>query len=124
VKKASIIPVAVVALTALAFATVNAYRVPTVEHSFVDARPATVATVEYTVEGLKCRGTSLGFARQIAGVPGIVSLTTYARTRTGVVEYDPTLTDPEAIREAFERPIVQDGKSYDVFRMLSARVID
>ena len=123
-KKAIIIPIAVVALTALALATVNAYRVPTLEHSFVEERPESVATVEFTVDGLKCRGTSRGFARQIAEVPGIVGVTTYARTRTGIVEYDPTLTDPEAIREAFERPMMHEGRSYEVFRMLSAREVD
>jgi len=119
-----IIPIAVVALTALAFATVNAYRVPTVQHAFVEERPASVAAVDFTVDGLKCRGMSMTFAGQIAEVPGIVSLTTYVRTHTAIVEYDPTRTNPDAIREAFERPIVHEGESYDVFRMLSARQID
>ena len=123
-KKAVIIPVAICLLILLAFATMNAYRVPTADASFVegDERPAAVATVEFEVSGLKCRGTAKTFVRQIEGVPGVVSFIAYARTHTAIVEYDPELTDPDTIREAFERSIIHEGRSYDVFKMVSATV--
>ena len=36
-------------------------------------------------------------------LPGAVSFIAYTRTHTAIVEYDPALTDPDAIREAFEK---------------------
>jgi copper chaperone CopZ len=115
------IPIAIALTILLAFATTNAYRVPTADISFVegDERPATVVTVEYEVSGLKCRGTARTFARQIEDVPGVVSFVAYARTHSAIVEYDPALTDPDAIREAFEEPILHEGKFYEVFEMVS-----
>jgi hypothetical protein len=118
-KKAAIIPIVILLFVVLAYATTNVYRVPTADIRFTEQRPADVKTVVYEVAGLKCRGTSDLFAQQISGVPGVVSFLAYARTHTAVVEYDPTLTTPDAIREAFERPIVQQGQSYDVFKAVS-----
>lgn len=123
-KRVIAIPIAIAALIVLAFATSTAYRVPTIEHSFVEERPATVSTVEYEVNGLKCRGTSNTFARQIADVPGVVSITTYARTHTALVEYDPTVTNPGEIREAAVEPIVHEGQVYEVFEVASERGAD
>ncbi|MCK4409656.1 MAG: heavy-metal-associated domain-containing protein, partial [Candidatus Eisenbacteria sp.] len=101
-KNAVIIPLAIALVILLAFATTNAYRVPTADVSFVEGGdwPATVATVEYEVSGLKCRGTARAFTGQIRDVPGVVSLVAYARTHTAIVEYNPAVTNPDAIREA------------------------
>ena len=120
-KKAVIIPLAIALVILLAFATMNAYRVPTADVSFIegDERPTSVATVEFEVSGLKCRGTARTFAQQIQDVPGVVTFVAYARTHTAVVEYDPALTDPDAIREAFERPILHEGKTYEIFKLAS-----
>ncbi|MEA3408783.1 MAG: heavy-metal-associated domain-containing protein [Candidatus Eisenbacteria bacterium] len=120
-KKAVIIPLAIALVILLAFATTNAYRVPTADISFVedDERPVSVATVEFEVSGLKCRGTARTFERQIQDIPGVVSFVAYSRTHTAIVEYDPALTDPDAIREAFEKPILHEGKTYEVFKMVS-----
>ena len=120
-RKVLFIPIAIALVILLAFATTNAYRVPTADISFVegDERPSSVATVEYEVSGLKCRGTARTFARQIEDVPGVVSFVAYARTHSAIVEYDPALTDPDAIREAFEEPILHEGKFYEVFEMVS-----
>ena len=120
-RKVLFIPMAIALVILLAFVTTNAYRVPTADISFVegDERPVTVVTVEYEVSGLKCRGTARTFARQIQDVPGVVSFVAYARTHSAIVEYDPALTDPDAIREAFEEPILHEGKFYEVFEMVS-----
>ena len=120
-RKVLFIPMAIALVILLAFATTNAYRVPTADISFVegDERPVTVVTVEYEVSGLKCRGTARTFARQIQDVPGDESFVAYARTHSAIVEYDPALTDPDAIREAFEEPILHEGKFYEVFEMVS-----
>ena len=123
-KRAIAIPILIAALLVLAFATTNAYRVPTVTVSFVKDRPAQVKTVEFVVDGLKCRGTSNLFARQIADVPGVVSFTSYARTHLALIEYDPTVTDPAEIREAAVEPIEHEGRIYEVFEVLAERPVD
>jgi hypothetical protein len=123
-KRVIVIPVAIVAFVALAFLSTNAYRVPTLQQALSAVRPPTVKTVHLTVNGLKCVGTSRLFAEQIADVPGVVSLTTYARTHTAIVEYDPALTNPETIRAAAVEPIVRDGQVYNVFEVVGERDAD
>jgi hypothetical protein len=120
-KRVIVIPVAIIAFLALAFVTTNAYRVPTFAQTLRADRPPTVKTVHLTVNGLKCVGTSRLFAEQIAEVPGVVSLTTYARTHAAIVEYDPTLTDPVTIRAAAVEPIVLEGQVYNVFEVVGER---
>ena len=120
-KKSAIIPLAILLVILLAFATTNAYRVPTADIAFLEGadRPAVVSTVEFEVSGLKCRGTAEAFSEQIKDVPGVVSFVAYSRTHSAIVEYDPELTNPEEIREAFEEPIFFEGKTYEVFKMVS-----
>jgi copper chaperone CopZ len=113
--KILVIPAAIVVLILVAFATTSAYRVPTVQISFVEERPSAVERVELTVDGLTCRGKSMLCARQIGDVPGLVSLTTYVRTHTAVIEYDPTVTDLETIKNVLCTPITHEGQSYRVF---------
>ncbi len=115
-KKVIVIPAAILILILVAFATMGAYRVPTLVVEFVEKRPAVVESVEYTVDGLTCRGKSRGFAGMISGVEGVVSLTTYVRSNTAIVEYDPTLTDPVEIETAFEGPIVHEDEEYFLFK--------
>lgn len=116
-KKVWLIPAAIVALTLIAFATVDAYRVPTAEISFVEERPGEVEVATLTIEGVKCRGTSSLCAQQISDIPGVVSMTTYTRTRTVIIEYDPTRTDLDTIKSAICRPVEYDGRHYEVFRI-------
>jgi polyferredoxin len=123
-KAAILIPVAIGVLIATAFATTNTYRVATLEHTFPGDRPAVVKTVEFTVEGVRCRGTSGFFAEKIGAVPGVVSVTTYARTNTAIVEYDPTLTGPAEIRTVYEAPDTIEGKVYEVFKTRSVREVE
>jgi len=117
-RRVVIIPIAIAALVVLAFTTVDAYRVPTLEHSFVERRPAEVAAAEFAIDGLTCRGKSGILAQHLAGVGGVVSLTTYVRTNSALIEYDPSRVGPEAIGAAIDRPVVHEGKAYQVFRVV------
>mgnify|MGYP001074498391 CR=1 FL=1 len=120
-RKLFFIPVAIALVIVLAFATTNAYRVPTADMDFTDGkdRPASVEKVVFEVSGLKCRGTANLFAGQIADVPGVLSFVAYARTHTAVIEYDPSLTSVSDIRAAFEKPIESEGEFYEVFKAVS-----
>jgi hypothetical protein len=115
VKKVIIIPVLIVVLILVAFATTDAYRVPTIQLAFVEQRPGNVATATLTVSGVKCRGTSMLCAEQLQDVPGVVGITTYARTHTVIVEYDPDRTDVATLEAAICEPIFRNGQRYDVF---------
>jgi len=121
VGKVIVIPVAIALLTLFAYATTDAYRVATLDVALTEERPQEVSTVEYTIEGLKCRGMSMAAARILSGVPGVVSITTYVRTHTAIVEYDPGMTDAAAIAEALNRPVVVEGESHQVFRVVETR---
>ncbi|MBD3349559.1 MAG: hypothetical protein GF400_10255 [Candidatus Eisenbacteria bacterium] len=114
-EKVWLIPAAIVALILVAFATVDAYRVPTAEIAFVEERPDDVEAATLTIEGVKCRGTSILCAQQIEEIPGVVSMTAYTRTRTVIIEYDPTRTDLDTIKSAICRPVEYDGRHYQVF---------
>ncbi len=120
-RKIIIIPAAVVLLIIVAYATTNAYRVPTLEAEFTEVRPDVVETIEYQVDGLTCRGKSLGFANMIGSTPGVLSLTTYVRSRTAIVEYDPELITPDEVRRLFETPIVHEGQEYQLFQELGRK---
>jgi hypothetical protein len=111
-KKLFVIPIAIVLLILLAFATTNAYRVPTYEHSFVDERPENVETVTLTVNGMKCRGMSMTCVSQIEDVEGVVSFTSYARTRSAIIEFDPTKTDVETLKAEICADVEHEGEVY------------
>jgi len=114
-KKVILIPVLIAILVLVAFATTNAYRVPTLEMTFVAQRPDNVEVATLTVEGVRCRGTSGTCAKQIEDVPGVVSMTTYARNHMVIIEYDPTLTDVEILKAEICEPVRARGQLYDVF---------
>ncbi|MBD3367466.1 MAG: hypothetical protein GF405_04740 [Candidatus Eisenbacteria bacterium] len=108
------IPILIVTLIVVAFATTNAYRVPTLEHRFAEPT-GEVATVRFVVEDVSCRGKSAGFANMIEDVPGVIGVTTYARTNEAVIEYDPARTNPDEIEAAFSRTVERDGVLYQYF---------
>jgi hypothetical protein len=121
VRKAIIIPVLIGALIAVAFATTSAYRVPTYAQAFTANRPASVKTVEFVVTGVRCRGTSAYFASKISEVPGVLSVTTYARTNSALVDYDPLFVTPEVVQAAYEVPDTIEGRVYQLFTTRSRR---
>ncbi len=108
------IPVLIAALIIVAFATTNAYRVPTFEHRFAESSGET-ASVRFVVDGVRCRGTAAGFANMIGEVPGVLGLTTYARSNEAFVEYDPEETSPDEIEAAFSKTVERDGVLYQYF---------
>jgi hypothetical protein len=117
------IPVLIAALILVAFATTNAYRVPTLVHRFAEPS-GDIATVRFVVEGVRCRGTSAGFANMIEDVPGVLSVTTFARTNEALIEYDPGLTSPDEIEAAFSRTVERDGVLYQFFSAARREELD
>ncbi len=75
------------------------------------------STVEFTVDGLKCRGTSGFFTGMFENVPGIESITTYAANHKAIFVYDSRLIDPHKIQVIFEREFkMQDGTFQPMFK--------
>ena len=75
------------------------------------------STVEFTVDGLRCRGTAAFFTSQFEDTPGIQSITTYAANHKAVFVYDSRLITPDRIKSIFETEFrMQDGTFQSVFR--------
>ncbi len=75
------------------------------------------STVEFTVDGLKCRGTAGFFTSQFENTPGIESITTYAANHKAIFVYDSKLIDPDRIKVLFEREFrMRDGTFRSVFK--------
>jgi hypothetical protein len=75
------------------------------------------STVEFTVDGLRCRGTAGFFTSQFENTPGIESITTYAVNNKAVFVYDSSIITPDRIKSIFETEFrMQDGTFQSVFR--------
>lgn len=63
---------------------------------------------EYSKTGLKsvkCFGSSTAFANQIKRVPGVTGVTTYVKTNTVRILYDPVSTDTISIQKSIFSPV-------------------
>jgi len=79
------------------------------------------ASVVFTVAGLKCTDTARTFSSQFEGVPGVLRLEAFASPHRARLMYDPSATDPAALRQAAESPVVDGGTgaiSFGVFRVV------
>jgi hypothetical protein len=75
------------------------------------------STVEFIVDGLKCRGTAGFFTSQFENTPGIESITTFAASHKAVFVYDSSIITPDRIKSIFEKEFrMQDGSFQSVFR--------
>jgi len=79
------------------------------------------SAVVFTVAGLKCTDTAETFAAQFEGVPGVLRLEAFASPHRARLLYDPSATDPGALRKAAEAPVI-DGKtgavSFGIYRVV------
>ncbi len=78
------------------------------------------STVEFVVDGLKCRGTAGFFTNMFLEVDGIESITTYSTTNSAIFVYDSKKTSPDRIAMVFEREFrTQDGSFTQFFKEVS-----
>jgi ferredoxin len=82
--------------------------------------PAATKRLEMRIDGVKCRGSSqllafFLFRDDLSAVPGYLKVeawpqTGYARVR---ITYDPTQTNPNAIREAITEPYFDEAQNFE-----------
>ncbi len=75
-----------------------------------------VATLEATVDGVKCKGTAQYFTNLYKDEVGIISITTFAAEHKAIFDFDPSQISPEQIKAVMEQEITfRDGSSAQVF---------
>ena len=78
------------------------------------------STVEFVVDGLKCRGTAGFFTNLFDGVEGIESITTYATTNSAIFVYDSKKISPDRISMMFQKEFrMEDGSFHKFFTEIS-----
>jgi hypothetical protein len=100
------VPVLVVAFAGAGLFSSRFLAVPTLTRTFVQSAPAlsSARTSVFLVDGLKCRDTAEKALSHLEGVAGVLGAAAYASRNEARVTFDPSVTDPRAIREAFEGP--------------------
>ena len=114
-----IIPLIVVATLFGGYFLRSAFTQPTTNVSFNQKGSA---TVQCTVEGLKCKGTANFFTRMYEDRPGISSIETFASEHIAVFTYDPSVISSDDIIAIMETPVpLRDGSRRQVFRCIEVR---
>ena len=110
----AVIPILVLVLLAGGYLIQPLFFFPTNEIAFGATGDS---TVEFTVDGLKCRGTGGFFTAMFEETPGIESITTYAASHKAIFVYDSKLINPDRIKVLFEREYrMEDGTFESVFK--------
>jgi len=110
----AVIPILVLILVAGSYLLQPLFFFPTNEIAFGATGDS---TVEFIVDGLKCRGTGGFFTGMFEDTPGIESITTYAVENKAVFVYDSKLIDPDRIQVIFEREFrMQDDTFESIFK--------
>jgi len=115
-----IIPILVLVFVAAGYAIQPLFYFPTTEVEFSADGDS---TVEFIVDGIRCRGTAAFFTEMFANAEGIESITTYAASNKAIFVYDSKLTNPDKIKLLFEREFrMQDGSFQSFYREVGRTV--
>lgn len=101
-----IIPGVVVVFTILGLVGARHLSIPTFVFVFDEGHTGETASIELTVQGVRCYGTANLLREHISEVPGLVSMVAYGGRHRVALDYDPARTDPGAIRNAIEQPLM------------------
>lgn len=108
------IPLLVIFFVVGGYAFQSVFLFPTTDIVFTAVGDS---TVEFTVDGLRCRGTAGFFTNQFENTPGIESITTYAAEHKAVFVYDSGIITPDRIKSIFETEFrMEDGTFQSAFR--------
>lgn len=120
-----IIPALVVACAAAGVGGAKLVVAPSLTQVYAVAAPgASTRTSVFVVEGVKCVDTAERAARQLADVPGVLSLEAFASRARVEVTYDAALTGAEAIRDAFEGPVHEPATGEYLFGLYTVIEMD
>lgn len=81
-------------------------------------------TVRLTIQGLKCVDTAARLAGQLEEEPGVIRYAAYASRNEAQITYDGGLTNPEALRETIEGPVIVKETGEILFNQYEVLSID
>jgi hypothetical protein len=120
-----IVPALAVACAAAGVGGARLFVAPSVTREFAAAAPgAATRKAKFVVNGIRCVDTAERAAGQLAGLPGVVRFTAYAARARADVVYDPAVTGPAAIREAFEAPVHDAATGEYLFGLYTVAEVD
>ena len=109
-----IIPILVLVALVTGIGLKSIFSLPTVDVLMADPDGKSLKHIAFTVQGVKCAGTSNFFAERYRGVPGVVQVTCFADEHKAVIAFEPTRIGPDSLRRIFEAPVVDErGNRYD-----------
>jgi NapH/MauN family ferredoxin-type protein len=101
-----LVPVPVIAAIFFGVRLAEPLTLPTATAAFFEPAPGQKAQVTFTVDGVKCRGTSNFFIQRASGFPGVAGVEAYAGTHRVEIVYDRGRITPEALRDSINAPVV------------------
>jgi len=118
------LPVILITLTTAGVAGGRAFALPSYSHAYGPAGSGARASSTLVVQGVRCVDTAATAARQLDGLPGVVSLVAYASRNQLKVEYDPALVGLDDISAALEAPVHDPATGeylFHVFEVLEVK---
>ncbi len=112
-----LVPAVIILMTIAGTQGARYLSLPTLTFTYIEDYEGRTATVDLIVRGVRCYGTANLLRHHIAKVPGVVSLVAYASKHRVVIEYDPILVSPHAIKRAIETPIVTRRGPIPIFKV-------
>ncbi|MEW5764442.1 MAG: hypothetical protein ACOYXN_04495 [Acidobacteriota bacterium] len=98
------VPALVVLFALAGLGSARFFAVPTLTRDFAAGGGSALRTSSFRVEGLKCRDTAEKAFEHLDGLQGLGRAEAFASRNEIRLTYDPSVTGPQAIREALEGP--------------------
>lgn len=115
-----IIPLLIVAITALSLIGARAFTIPSVTIDFQASPGSPPAVVGLLMDGVRCVDTAAQAGSSLAGVAGVVRFVAFASRNQVEVTFDPRQCSIEEIVGALEGPVFDEGTGeflFDIFRV-------
>lgn len=100
------IPIPVAAALLVGIRLAEPLTLPTATASFYDLEENQKGVATFTVDGVKCRGTSNFFIRRVSSFAGVAGVETFAGMHRARITYDRERTNPETLRDSINAPVV------------------
>lgn len=120
-----LIPILIIALTAVGLGASRFVKIPTVSVSFreIGTEEAT-RKATFIIDGVSCKDRATAALGTLEGLEGIYEATAYASFNRVEVLYDPRQIELSEIRERFEGPVYFEETGEYVFNMFKIISID
>lgn len=122
-----VVPILIVLLIAVGLSAKGLFAIPSLTVDFpVDDATGTelTRTVAFVVDGVKCVDTARRACSTLEGLPGVIRCVAYASRNRVEITFDPVRTNVEALREAIEGPVYDEGSEEFLFHLFTVMEID